>query len=209
MKFLLGTKEGMTQVFDEDGAAHPATVIKAGPVTVTQIKTEDTDGYTAVQVGYGERKEKNINKAEKGHMGEENFEVLREYRIKEYEDDTELPSVGDTLDVTVFEKGDAVDVSGISKGKGFQGTVKRHGFGGGPRTHGQKHSEREPGSVGATGPQRVLKGKKMPGRMGGGRTTIQNLSVVHIDSDEGAIYIKGAVPGKKGALIEVHPSVKA
>lgn len=205
MKFLLGTKKHMTQVFDETGNAQPATAIEAGPVTVVQVKTEETDGYTAVQVGFGSKKEKNISKAQLGHMNDLGpFEYLREYRFANEPD--ELPEVGDTVDVSVFEKGEAVDISGTSKGKGFQGTVKRHGFSGGPRTHGQKHSERGPGSIGATGPKRVLKGTKMAGRKGDARATVQNQSIVHIDTDENMLYVRGSVPGKKGSLVEIQSS---
>jgi len=196
MKFILGTKQEMTQIFDEEGRSHAATIIKAPQATVTQVKTAEKDGYTAVQVGSGEQKESRINKAQRTAG---NFKVLREMRIK---GDSELKEK-DTFDVSVFEPGDVVAVSAISKAKGFQGVVKRHGFHGGPRTHGQKHSEREPGSIGATGPQRVFKGKRMGGRMGGDRVTVKNLKVLQVDKDNGVLVISGAVPGRRGTLIEV------
>jgi len=197
MKFILGQKQEMTQIFNEEGRVFPATVLKIEPLTVTDIRTEERDGYNAVQVGTGERKEKNINKAQR-EIG--NYRSIKEFR-------TEGPSdlkVGDKIEIDSFEVGDTVIVSGTSKGKGFQGVVKRHGFHGGPRSHGQKHSEREGGSIGATGPQRVFKGKKMPGRMGGDRTTIKNLKVLEIDKDNGLMYISGAIPGRRGSLVEVR-----
>ncbi len=198
MKFLLGTKEEMTQIYDENSRAYPVTAVKVGPLTVTQKKTKETDGYDAVQVGFGDRSDKHFNKALKGHLGKNGtFAVLKEFR-GEFEH-----NVGDTINPDVFEVGDVVEVSGTSKGKGFQGVVKRHGFAGGRRTHGQKHSEREPGSIGATGPQRVLKGTRMAGRMGSDRVTVKNLKVMHIDADNGLVYIKGAIPGRRGTLIEI------
>lgn len=209
MKFLLGKKQHMTQVFDENGHAHGATAVKAGPITVTQVKTEETDGYTAVQVGFGEKSEKNVNKPQQEHFGDlGSFEHIREYRLDSDVDEANIPERGDTFNVEEFAVGDSVDVSGVSKGKGFQSTIKRFGFAGGPRTHGQKHSEREPGSIGATGPARVLKGKKMPGRMGGRTATVQNLKVLHIDKDEDLLYLKGSVPGADGSLVEIIESVK-
>jgi len=199
MKFILGKKEHMTQIFDESGRVRPATVLTAGPVTVTQVKTNDGDGYGAVQVGYGSQKESRVSKAEKGHTKDLGvFRVLKEFR-----DGTAELKKGDEINVDVFEEGDTVNVSGISKGKGFQGVVKRHGFAGGPRTHGQKHSEREPGSIGATGPQRVFKGTRMAGRMGGERVTVKNLKVLKVDKSNNSIWVSGAIPGRKGTLVEV------
>lgn len=199
MKFILGTKQYMTQVFDELGVAHPATVLSAGPLTVTQEKTLERDGYEAVQVGYGEQSEKNVNKATRGHLGGlKPFRFLREFKSGS------THKRGDTIDVSLFEVGDLVEVSAISKGKGFQGVVKRHGFSGGPRTHGNKHHERTPGSIGAQGPQRVLKGVRMAGRMGGNRITVKNLIVLQIDKENNQIVLKGAVPGRKGTLVEVR-----
>lgn len=200
MKFILGTKGKMTQVFDEEGRVYPVTAIKAGPVVVTQIKTKETDGYDAVQVGFGEKKKERVNKAQLGHSKDlGNFQCFVEYKTKS----TPEVKVGDTIDLSVFEKGDKVTVASTSKGKGFQGVVKRHGFAGGRRSHGQKHSEREPGSIGATGPQRVFKGTRMAGRMGGDRVTVKNLVVVGANAKTGELLIKGALPGVPGALVEI------
>ncbi len=192
----------MTQVFDEAGLVHPVTVLKSGPLTVTQVKTVKTDGYNAVQVGFGTKNKKNINKALQGHMKEGTFAVLREFRT----DAEPEVKVGDTIDLSTFVEGDVVTVSGISKGKGFQGGVKRHGFKGGPRTHGQKHSEREPGSLGGGGRDggRVAKGKRMAGRMGGERVTTKGLRVVKVLPESNEILISGAIPGRRGTLIEVN-----
>lgn len=202
MKFILGTKEKMTQIFDKEGVVHPVTVINAGPVTVTQIKGSEKDGYSAVQVGFGEKKDKNINKPEKGHLKD-----LGSFRyLREFESSDEL-KIGDKMDVTSFEEGEEVIISAISKGKGFQGVVKRHSFAGGPRSHGQKHSERKPGSIGSTGPQRVFKGTRMAGRMGSDRITVKNLKVVQIDKENNQIMIKGAVPGRRGTLVEIVSSL--
>lgn len=196
-KFILGTKQHMTQVFSEDGRVHAATIIAAPKATVTQVRTKEQDGYEAVQVGAGEQKKERINKAQQS-LG--SFKFIKEFRITE---PAEMKK-GDTFDVSIFEPGDAIEVSGISKGKGFQGVVKRHGFKGGPRTHGQKHSEREPGSIGATGPQRVFKGTRMAGRMGGDRVTVQNLKVLQVDKDNGLLVVSGAVPGRRGTLLEIR-----
>jgi large subunit ribosomal protein L3 len=200
MKFLLGTKVNMTQIFDDKGVVHPATVLKTGPMVVTQVKTVETDGYNAVQVGFGTRSAKNINKALKGHMKEGNFANLVEFRM----DDVSTFKVGETVPVTI-SAGDVVTTSSISKGKGFQGGVKRHGFKGGPRSHGQKHSEREPGSLGGGGRDggRVAKGKRMAGRMGGDVITSKGLTVVGINADANEIYIRGAVAGRRGTLVEI------
>lgn len=200
MKFILGTKENMTQIFDEEGRCTPVTVLSAGPCVVVQIKAPEKDGYAALQLGFGEKKK--LNKPLKGHVKDlGNFRFLREVRVSEK--DLEGVKVGDKIDATLFAEGDTVRVSGASKGKGFQGVVKRWGFHGGPRTHGQKHSEREPGSIGATGPQRVFKGKKMAGRMGGDRITVKNLKVMKVIPEENKVYISGAIPGRKGTLIEI------
>jgi large subunit ribosomal protein L3 len=195
MKFILGTKQAMTQVFDEEGLVHPATVVKAGPMTITQVKTSDIDGYTGVQVGFGSRREKNVAKAQKPKG---NFMYFKEFKIDGY-------SVNDTVDLSVFAPGDKVNVSSISKGKGFAGVVKRHGFHGGPRSHGQKHSEREPGSLGGGGRDggRVAKGKRMAGRMGGIRITTKGLTVVKVSPETGELFIGGAIPGRRGTLVEV------
>ena len=189
----------MTQVWDDAGQVHPATIIKTEPLVVTQVKTADKDGYVAVQVGYGTKKDSNIKKAQKGHYGElGSFAGTMEFRL----DETEL-NKGDSVSLETFAEGDVVEVSGTSKGKGFQGVVKRHGFAGGRRSHGQKHSEREPGSIGSTGPQRVFKGVRMAGRMGGDRVTVKNLKVLKVDSENNLLYIAGAVPGRRGTLVEV------
>lgn len=199
MKYLLGTKEEMTQIFTESGEVVPVTVVKAYPAVVTQVKTDEKDGYKALQFGFGEKLEKNISKAEKGHMKDlGNFANLKELRI----DETEM-KVGDKLTLDAFEEGDKVMTISVSKGKGFQGVVKRHGFKGGRRSHGQKHSEREPGSIGATGPARVFKGMRMAGRMGTDQTSQRGITIAKIDKDQGLIYVKGAIPGRRGTLVEI------
>ncbi len=202
MKFLLGEKEKMSQIFAEDGTVIPVTIIKTSPMSVVQIKTKESDGYYAVQVGFGLKSEKNQNKSQRGHLKDlSSFRYLREFRLTPEE--VSAFSRGQELEIS-FAEGDKVFVSSISKGKGFQGVVKRHGFAGGRRSHGQKHSEREPGSIGATGPQRVMKGKKMGGRMGSDRVTVKNLSIAKILPEEGLIMIKGAVPGRTGTLVELR-----
>lgn len=204
MKFLLGTKGKMTTVFDEDGRAHAATVLVAGPVVVTQVKTKEKDGYEAVQIGYGEKRESLMKKPQKGHVKDlGNFRHFREYR----EDGTTIEhAVGAKLDVSMFAPGDKVMVSATSKGKGFQGVVKRHGFKGGPRSHGQKHNERAPGSIGGGGRQagRVIKGMRMAGRMGGDRITVKNLKVLQVIPETGELLVRGAIPGIPGALVEIY-----
>ena len=198
MKFLLGTKENMTQIFTEGGLVIPVTVIKTSANVVTQVKTADKDGYSAVQIGFGEKRAKNISKAVKGHIKElGNFAHLKEVKL------TGEFNIGDKIELSTLSEGDTVSVSAISKGKGFQGVVKRHGFKGGRRSHGQKHSEREPGSIGVGGVQRVFKGMRMGGRMGADRVTVKNLTITKIDMDNQLIYIKGAVPGRKGTLVEI------
>lgn len=201
MKFILGTKEKMTQFFAEDGNAYGATIVTAGPIVVTQVKTADTDGYDAVQVGFGERREKLIKKPQLGAWKDlGNFRHVREFRVG----NTGEFKVGDTITIDkLFELGQEVTVIGTSKGKGFQGVVKRHGFAGGRRSHGQKHSEREPGSIGATGPQRVFKGTKMAGRMGSDRVTIKGLEILAMEPKSNTLLIKGAVPGRRGTLLEI------
>ena len=202
MKFILGTKVNMTQIFDDKGVVHPVTALKAGPLTVTAVKTVASDGYNAVQVGFGTRNAKNINKAVAGQMKGGNFMFLREFRTE----GEPTYKIGNTIDLTAFSIGDKVAVSSISKGKGFQGVVKRHGFHGGPRSHGQKHSEREPGAIGGAGRAggRVAKGMRMAGRMGGDRVTVKNLKVLAVDKEHNQMLISGAVPGKRGTLIEVR-----
>jgi large subunit ribosomal protein L3 len=202
MKFILATKQYMTQIFDEEGRVHPATVLSALPIVATQIKTVEKDGYIAVQVGAGKRALKNINKAQRGHLAglTHEFRWLREFRGVPAEE----MQRGDSKDAGQFIVGERVAVSSVSKGKGFQGVVKRHGFKGGPRSHGQKHSEREPGSIGATGPQRVLKGTRMAGRMGGDRIYVKNLKVLLSDAENSLLVLRGAVPGTRGTLVEVR-----
>jgi len=200
MKYILGTKEKMTQIFTEKGEAVPATIVKADPIVVTQIKTKEKDGYVAIQFGFGKRNPKNISKPVKGHIKDlGNFAELKELRVL----DTAEMKVGDKLSVESFEDGDAIQTISISKGKGFQGVVKRHGFKGGRRSHGQKHSEREPGSIGATGPQRVFKGTRMGGRMGSDQITQKGIVIAKVDKENNLIYVKGALPGRKGTLIEI------
>jgi large subunit ribosomal protein L3 len=195
MKFILGTKQKMTQVWNDEGLLFPATIISAGPVEVTQVKNAEKDGYIATKVGYGSKNEKNVNKAQRT---EGLFRFVREFR-----GETEH-NVGDKIDVSTFEVGDVIQVSAISKGKGFQGGVKRYNFKGGNRTHGNKHAERQPGSIGATGPQRVLKGTRMAGRMGTDRVTVKNLTVLQVNKDENILLVSGAVPGHRGTLVEVR-----
>ena len=198
----------MTQVFDDKGNVRPVTVLEAGPIVITQIKTKEKDGYHAVQVGFGTKKEKNINKAIKGHVkGLGNFRFIKEFRIEDEKDIKALAGmkVGDKIDVSVFKEGDKITVSSISKGKGFQGVVKRHGFKGGPRSHGQKHSEREPGSIsgGTREGGRVPKKMRMAGRTGSDRVTISGLKVIQLDQATNELLVLGAVAGRRGTLIEI------
>jgi large subunit ribosomal protein L3 len=206
MKAIIGKKIGMTQIFDEKGNIIPVTAIQAGPCIVAQVKTLETDGYNAVQLGYGEIKEKHINKPEKGHFKKANIAYkkhLREFRI-----DSIDVKVGDEIKVNTFEIGEKVDIQGTTKGKGFQGVIKRHGQHRGPMGHGSMY-HRRPGSMGACStPSRVFKGKKLPGHMGVQKVTIQNLDVVKIDLDKNVILVKGSVPGPKGALLKIRPTVK-
>lgn len=189
----------MTQFFDEEGRVHPATLVSIYPGKVVQVKTLERDGYDAVQVGFNEGKESELTKPEKGHVKDlGNFKTLKEIRGT-FED----AKAGDEVNIDLLEEGKIVSVTGISKGKGFQGGVKRHGFHGGRRTHGQKHSEREPGSIGAGGIQRVLKGTRMAGRMGTDKITVKNLKVLLVDKEKGQVLIKGAIPGRRGTLIRI------
>ncbi len=198
MNELLGKKIGMTQVFDEGGNMVPVTVVEAGPCVVTQVKTLENDGYSAVQVGFD--KTKKIGKPLKGHLKELNARYLRELRV----DKPEEYKVGQEIKAEIFKPGDMVSVSGMSIGKGFAGTVKRFHHHRGPMTHGSK-SHRLPGSIGAgTSPGRVFKGRGMPGRMGGGRVTVKGLRVVNVDASKNIIMIAGAMPGKKGNLVEIR-----
>ena len=197
MKFLLGKKLGMTQIYKGNDVV-PVTLVSSGPNFVTQVKTNEKDGYSAVQVGFGERKEKNIKKPQRGHLKGKNLRWMKEFRIE----NSELKS-GDEIRPEVFSAGEKVTVVAISKGKGFQGVVKRHGFHGGPKSHGQKDRHRAPGSIGASWPQFVIKGMRMAGRMGSDRITVKNLEIVEIDSENNLIAIKGAVPGRRGTLIMI------
>ena len=200
MKTLLGTKIGMTQILGEDGAAIPVTLVKAGPVTVTQVKTVEKDGYNAIQLGYGEGK--NLSNAVAGHVKPANVtpKTLREVRVEEVADNIK---VGGQFDVTIFAVGDNVDVTGISKGKGFAGTVKRHNFNTSKKTHGGNGNVRKPGSIGSMYPQKVFRGKRMAGRMGHDQVTVKNLTVAYVDADLGLIGLKGAVPGPKRGIVTI------
>ncbi|MDP2648456.1 MAG: 50S ribosomal protein L3 [bacterium] len=209
MKFMLGTKSRMTQIFDEKGTATPATIVVAGPLTVTQVKSGDGDGYSGIQVGFGARKEKNVSAPVRGHLkGLGTFRYLREARLSTRAGAADMGEVkrGDSIDISIFAPGDVVAVSAISKGKGFQGVVKRHGFHGGPRSHGQKNKERSPGSIGGGGRAggRVVKGMRMAGRMGGDRVTVTNLKVLQVDKETNTIVISGAIPGRTGTLVEIR-----
>ena len=207
-KAIVGKKIGMTQIFDETGKVIPVTAIEAGPCVIAQIKTVETDGYDAVQLGFGDVKENKVNKPEKGHFAKANVTAkkhLREFRL----DSLEGLKVGDELKADVFAAGDSVDIQGTSKGKGFQGVIKRHGQHRGPMGHGSMY-HRRPGSMGPTStPGRVFKGKKLPGHMGVQTITIQNLDVVRVDMDKNVILVKGSVPGVKGAILKIKMSVKA
>lgn len=206
-KAILGTKLGMTQIFAEDGKVIPVTVVKAGPCTVVQTKTVETDGYESVVVGFGDVKEKSLNKPMKGIFAKANVapkKYLREFRFEEA-----TLAVGDEIKAEVFEAGEKVDVSGISKGKGFAGPMKRWGLHRGPMSHGSGY-HRGSGSMGAcSNPGRVMKGKKLPGHMGVVKVTIQNLEIVKVDTENDLILVKGAIPGNKGGLVTIRNSVKA
>ncbi len=202
---ILGTKLGMTQIFDEAGVAIPVTVVQAGPCTVTQVKTKQTDGYSAIQVGYGEVKPKALNKPLLGHLAKSSAPALR--HLKEYRiDNSGEYSLGQEIKADIFSAGQIVDVIGKSIGRGFAGNQKRNNFGRGPMSHGSKN-HREPGSIGAgTTPGRVYPGKRAPGRLGGGRVTVSKLTVVRVDPERNVLLIKGAVPGKPGSLLNIVPA---
>ena len=208
MSFLLiGKKIGMTQVFDENNRLLPVTVLEAGPCPVTQVKTVENDGYDAVQIGYGPQKESRLSKAQLGHLGKAGVDavrVLQEFRLS----DGESFDIGETLTVEKFQPGEKVDVIGVSKGQGFQGVMKRYGFGGGPASHGSM-THRRGGSFGfCQDPGHIIKGKKMPGHMGNRRRTVQNLRVVKVDAEKNLILVKGSLPGPNGSLVTVRPSKK-
>jgi len=206
-KGILGRKIGMTQVFAENGELIPVTVVEAGSNVVLQKKTIENDGYEAIQIGFSDKREKLANKPEKGHVAKANTapkRFIREFRgvnLDEYE-------VGQEVQVSIFAEGEVVDVTGVSKGKGFQGSIKRHGQSRGPMSHGSRY-HRRPGSMGPVAPNRVFKGKLLPGRMGGDQITVQNLTIVKVDAERNLLLIKGNVPGAKKSLIKVKTAVKA
>lgn len=208
-KGILGKKLGMTQIFTNEGKMIPVTVVEAGPCLVTQLKTTETDGYNAVQIGFGAIKDKHVNKPLKGHFAKAGISPVRFVRELRLSGTPDF-SVGQELKADVFSEGELVDVTGISRGKGFAGAIKRHGFARGPRSHGSK-SYREPGSIGSRmsgGGGKVFKGKKLPGRMGSAKVTVQRLQIVRADADRNLILIKGAIPGAKGSLVVIRNTVK-
>ncbi len=207
MKGILGRKVGMTQVFTAEGTVIPVTVVEAGPVVVTQVKTIENDGYNAVQVGFVDAKEKSLNKPQKGHLAAANVlkKHLKEFRVES----VDAYTVGQEIKADVFAAGEMIDVTGISKGKGFQGPIKRHGQSRGPESHGSRY-HRRPGSMGACSyPGRVFKNKKLAGHMGSVKVTVQNLEVVRVDADKNFILVKGAIPGAKGSVVTIKEAVKA
>jgi len=205
MKFILAKKLNMSQMFDEKGKVIPVTILEAGPVKIIQIKTKEKDGYTAIQIGFG--KKKNISKPLKGHFKNAgDFRWIKEFRFDKKPSESNIMEgykVGEAIKVDIFETGDKVKITGKSRGKGFQGVVKRHGFHGKDATHGVKHAHRQPGSIGATTPQRVIKGKKMAGRTGGENVTVKKVKVIKVEPEKNLLYLKGAIPGKRGTLIEI------
>lgn len=207
MKGILGKKLGMTQIFTEAGNVVPVTVVEAGPVVVTQIKTTEKEGYNAVQVGFVDAKEKSLNKPQKGHLAAANVlkKHLKEFRMDSVEEFT----VGQEIKADIFAAGEMIDVTGTSKGKGFQGPIKRHGQSRGPESHGSRY-HRRPGSMGACSfPGRVFKNKKLAGHMGSVTVTVQNLEVVRVDAEKNLILVKGAIPGAKGSVVTIKEAVKA
>ena len=207
MKGILGKKLGMTQIFTEEGIVIPVTVVEAGPIVVTQIKTIEKDGYNAIQIGFGDVKEKALNKPQKGHLAAANTlkKHLKEFRV----DSVEGYTVGQEINADLFAAGEVIDVTGISKGKGFQGPIKRHGQSRGPESHGSRY-HRRPGSMGACSfPGRVFKNKKLAGHMGSVKVTVQNLEVVKVDADKNLILVKGAIPGAKGSVVTIKEAVKS
>ena len=207
-KAILATKVGMTQIFNEDGTLIPVTVLQAGPCVVTQVKAEENDGYAAVQVGFGDIREKLVNKPEKGHLEKAGVDLkrfLKEFRFEnagEYE-------VGQEIKADIFEAGDHIDATAISKGKGFQGAIKRHGQSRGPMAHGSKYHRHAGSNGSASDPSKVFKGKKMPGQMGHVQVTVQNLEVVRVDTENNLLLVKGAVPGPKKSLVTIKETVKS
>jgi large subunit ribosomal protein L3 len=208
MTGVLGKKVGMTQLFDERGEVIPVTVIEAGPCFVTQIKSQEKDGYQAIQLGFGESKPKRLTKGQQGHLTRNDLPMLRYLREVRVKDISEF-EIGQKITVDIFQAGERVDVVGKTKGRGFAGTIKRHGFRRQPKTHGQSDRERAPGSIGATtGTARVFKGKRMAGRMGNSRVTSQNLMVALVDPEKNLVAVRGSVPGPKGSLVLVKPARK-
>ena len=207
MKGILGKKFGMTQIFTEEGIVIPVTVVEAGPNVVTQVKTVEKDGYNAIQVGFEDAKEKSLNKPQKGHLAAANVlkKHLKEFRVDAVEEFT----VGQEIKADLFAAGEKIDVTGTSKGKGFQGPIKRHGQSRGPESHGSRY-HRRPGSMGACSfPGRVFKNKKLAGHMGSVKVTVQNLEVVKVDADKNLILVKGAIPGPKGSMVTIKEAVKS
>ena len=207
MKGILGKKLGMTQIFTEEGIVVPVTVVEAGPNVVTQVKTVEKDGYNAIQVGFEDAKEKSLNKPQKGHLAAANVlkKHLKEFRVDAVEEFT----VGQEIKADLFAAGEKIDVTGTSKGKGFQGPIKRHGQSRGPESHGSRY-HRRPGSMGACSfPGRVFKNKKLAGHMGSVKVTVQNLEVVRVDADKNLIVVKGAIPGPKGSMVTIKEAVKS
>ena len=207
MKGILGKKLGMTQIFTEEGIVVPVTVVEAGPNVVTQVKTVEKDGYNAIQVGFEDAKEKSLNKPQKGHLAAANVlkKHLKEFRVDAVEEFT----VGQEIKADLFAAGEKIDVTGTSKGKGFQGPIKRHGQSRGPESHGSRY-HRRPGSMGACSfPGRVFKNKKLAGPMGSVKVTVQNLEVVRVDADKNLILVKGAIPGPKGSMVTIKEAVKS
>ncbi|HEX8693298.1 MAG TPA: 50S ribosomal protein L3 [Longimicrobium sp.] len=205
MSGIIGRKLGMTQIFDESGAVVPVTVIEAGPCPVVQVRTREKEGYSAVQLGFGEQKERRASKAEKGHAVKAGLEaapaVLKEFRFEA----DQAPEVGARVTVEGFERGGRVKVTGVTKGRGFQGVMKRHGFGGGRASHGATRIHRAPGSIGAgTNPSRVIKGKRMPGHMGAEQQTVRNLLVAKVDRERNLLYVRGAVPGPINGVVFIQ-----
>ena len=206
-KAILATKVGMTQIFNDDGVLTPVTVLQAGPCVVTQVKTAENDGYSAVQVGFVEKREKLVNKPLKGQFdkaGVSYKRYLREFKLE----DAENYELGQEIKADVFAAGDKIDVSAVSKGKGFQGAIKRHGQSRGPMAHGSKYHRHAGSNGAASDPSKVFKGKKMPGHMGHKKVTVQNLEVVRVDMDNNLILVKGAVPGPKKSLVTIKETVK-
>ena len=207
-KGILATKVGMTQIFDEEGVLIPVTVLQAGPCAVTQVKTMDNDGYSAVQVGYADKREKLVTNPQKGHF--EKAGVAPKRFVKEFRfDNSEEYTVGQEIKADIFAVGDKIDVTATSKGKGFAGGIKRHGLHTGPKTHGSKYHRHAGSNGSASDPSRVFKGKKMAGRMGAEQVTVQNLEIVRIDVENNVILVKGAVPGPKKAMVTLKETVKA